>query len=151
MLFWKQNRQPKSSLTSSTGVGSPKELLEGLHERDHLFWPVPSDMADVQCSERKKKICEEAELMSEKIQDRIRKVSCKDELIELSSPIAAIRSGIEKLVRALCTWHYRDLEGGYVWLLEELSWKSDARRKGEAARCCRYQTIIEIYCTDFIR
>ena len=33
----KTKPKPNSSLTSSTGVGNPKELLEGPHEREHFF------------------------------------------------------------------------------------------------------------------
>ena len=41
---------------------------------------------------------------------------------------------IQGLMRAACTnLPILVLEGGYVCLLEELSWNSDARRKGEAA------------------
>ena len=54
MLFWKQNRQPKSSLTSSTGVGNPKELLEGPHERDHFFDQFDSEVTSFDVFRRKR-------------------------------------------------------------------------------------------------
>ena len=59
---------------------------------------APSDVADVDCSEREKKIYEAAELMPKNFLLRINRVSSKDQLIVLSSDIAKIRSVIESLL-----------------------------------------------------